>query len=91
LFIGLNGSLKILIIFNVFFALSRLYGGGEALPATAPGQEKKKKVTLCVKFVANGTCPYGPHCSFAHSVKEVRAALEAYKTESESATGIVFG
>jgi hypothetical protein len=40
---------------------------------------KNPKLTLCVKFVAYGSCPYGPKCNYAHSVSEVKAAIGALK------------
>ena len=34
------------------------------------------KTVLCVKFVAYGSCPYGPRCNYAHSIGEVKAVMQ---------------
>nr|GEW97423.1 zinc finger CCCH domain-containing protein 14 [Tanacetum cinerariifolium] len=31
-----------------------------------------KKTTLCHKWMASGSCPYGTHCLYAHGVSEMR-------------------
>ncbi|CAO2825371.1 unnamed protein product [Amaranthus hypochondriacus] len=41
------------------------------------------KTELCNKWQQTGTCPYGPHCQFAHGVSELRPVIRhpRYKTQ----------
>ncbi|XP_057522180.1 zinc finger CCCH domain-containing protein 14-like isoform X2 [Amaranthus tricolor] len=41
------------------------------------------KTELCNKWQQTGTCPYGPHCQFAHGVSELRPIIRhpRYKTQ----------
>ena len=61
---------------QINFLIFRLVGGAPLSQATSGSDSKRPKTMLCVKFVANGTCRYGVNCTFAHSVKEVKMALE---------------
>ena len=61
---------------QINFLIFRLVGGAPLSQATSGSDSKRPKTMLCVKFVANGTCRYGANCTFAHSVKEVKMALE---------------
>ncbi len=70
---------------NFLCLLFRLVGGEPLSNITSSTDLKRPKTMLCVKFVANGTCRYGANCTFAHSVKEVKIALEMQaKAESPS-------
>jgi len=42
------------------------------------------KTVLCEKFLANGSCPYGSRCQFAHGTEELRERCDKTKEKKQA-------
>lgn len=66
------------------FKFIRINGDESSKSAASIIEKNKLKTSLCVNFVANGSCPFGTECRFAHSVKELKLMLNLHiKSEGE--------